>query len=133
MFEWKEKYIVGIHEIDQQHKALVDLINRLFSAMQSGAGKDVLDDTLAGLIEYTRKHFLTEELLMENYDYPNLTEHQLAHRNFSEEVLKFEQDYRSGNSGISIQLITFLRNWLSDHICKEDQQYAEYLRGKGLR
>jgi len=133
MFEWNEKYALGIQEIDAQHKALIELINRLFAAMQSGAGKDVLNDTLSGLIDYTRRHFLTEEILMDNYDFPGLPEHQAEHRKFSEEVARFQEEYSAGNTGISIQLITFLRNWLDDHICRTDHQYGGFLREKGLR
>jgi len=133
MFEWKEKYAVGIQEIDAQHKALIALIVKLFSAMQSGAGKDVLEETLTGLIDYTHRHFMTEEMLMGNYDYSGLEEHMLEHQKFIAEISRFQKDYLSGNSGISIQLITFLRNWLEDHICKTDHQYAEFFRGKGLR
>jgi len=59
MFEWKEKYSLGIQELDAQHKTLIDMINNLFAAMQSGAGKDLLDQTLSGLVEYTRHHFMT--------------------------------------------------------------------------
>ncbi len=133
MFEWKDKYALGIHEIDAQHRALVDLINRLFAAMQSGAGKDVLDETLAGLADYSRRHFLTEELLMGNYDYPDLEAHKREHRAFSEEIASFRDAFQSGNTGISIQLISYLRDWLDDHICRTDHTYGAYLREKGVR
>ncbi|PLY02707.1 MAG: hemerythrin [Desulfuromonas sp.] len=133
MFVWKEKYVLGIGEIDKQHKALVDLINRLFSAMQSGAGKDVLEETLNGLVDYTRHHFMTEEILMGNYDFPDVDAHKMEHRKFAEEVEAFRQDFQSGNTGISIQLISFLRDWLDSHICETDYKYGEYLRGQGAR
>ena len=133
MFEWKEKYVLGIEEIDNQHRNLVDLINRLFAAMQSGAGKDVLDETLSGLVDYTRRHFMTEEILMGNYDYPELDEHVAEHHKFTEEISKFQQEYQSGNTGISIQLISYLRNWLDEHISETDHKYGDFLREKGLR
>jgi len=133
MFEWNEKYVLDIEGIDAQHRGLVDLINRLFAAMQSGAGKDVLDVTLDGLLDYTRKHFLTEELLMDNYDYPGLPEHQQEHRKLTEEVLKFQAEFNAGNTGIAIQLITFMRDWLDNHICEADKQYASFLRQHGVR
>jgi len=133
MFEWKEKYAVGVQEIDTQHKALIAMIDKLFSAMQGGAGKDVLKETLAGLLDYTHRHFMTEEILMGNYGYSGLEEHMSEHQKFIAEIGRFQKDYLSGNTGISIQLITFLRNWLDDHICKTDHQYAEFFRKKGLR
>ena len=133
MLEWKEKYAIGIQEIDAQHKILVDMICKLFAAMQSGAGKDVLDVTISGLVDYTQRHFMTEEILMGNYDYPELDLHQSEHRKFSAEVARFQEEFQSGNTGISIQLITFLRNWLDEHICQTDHKYAKYLREKGVR
>lgn len=133
MFEWKEKYALGIHEIDAQHQSLVNLINKLFAAMQSGAGRDLLEETLAGLIDYTQRHFMTEEMLMSNYDYPELDLHKQEHWKFCEEITSFQEEFQTGNTGLSIQLITFLRNWLDDHICRTDQRYGDFLRSKGVR
>jgi hemerythrin-like metal-binding protein len=133
MLEWKEKYAIGIQEIDAQHKNLVNMIIKLFSAMQSGAGKDVLEEILAGLVDYTRKHFMTEEILMGNFDFPELEAHQKEHHKFVEEVTHFQQEYQSGNTGLSIQLITFLRNWLDEHICETDHKYGAFLKAKGVR
>lgn len=133
MFEWKEKYLLGITGIDNQHKELVAVTGRLFAAMQSGAGKDVLDTTLSELILYTRKHFLTEEMLLANYDYPEMEAHKAEHRALTEDVLRYQRDFRSGNTGLSIELLTFLRDWLETHICQSDRNYAVYLRHKGVR
>ena len=101
--------------------------------MQSGAGKDVLEETLTGLVDYTRRHFMTEEILMGNYDYPELEKHQKEHHKFVAEIAKFQQEFETGNTGLSIQLITFLRNWLDEHICEADHKYGEFLRSKGVR
>lgn len=133
MFEWKEKYVLGIAELDAQHKALVDLINRLFVAMQNGVGKDLVGETLNELVDYARRHFMTEEILMDNYGFDGLEEHAREHRRFSEEVQRFRDAFDAGNTGITIQLLTFLRNWLDDHICRTDHAYAPYLKERGAR
>ena len=71
LFEWSEKYSVGIREIDDQHKKLIGLVARLQDAMREGKGKAVLDKVLAELIQYTRTHFAAEERIMQTNGYPD--------------------------------------------------------------
>lgn len=39
---WSDKLSVGVQQMDMQHKRLVELINELYEAMNSGKGNDVL-------------------------------------------------------------------------------------------
>lgn len=39
---WNDRIKVGIKEIDDQHKVLIDYINQLYDAMKARKGKEVL-------------------------------------------------------------------------------------------
>jgi hemerythrin len=67
LFDWKEDYSVGVASIDDQHKRLIAWINRLHEAMTAGAAGNVMEQTLADLIDYTVYHFATEEKLFAQY------------------------------------------------------------------
>jgi len=69
MFEWKPEYSVQIPEIDAQHQRLFCLAAELHNAMAQGKGKNVLEHSLAQLVDYTKTHFAHEERLMQESGY----------------------------------------------------------------
>ena len=52
--EWSDALSVGIEEIDEQHKMLVDLVNKMHEAIHQRHGSDVVKSILSDLAEYTR-------------------------------------------------------------------------------
>ena len=61
LITWSDMLAVHIKGIDDQHKCLVDLVNRLHDSMKSGAGNSVIRPVLSDLLNYTSFHFATEE------------------------------------------------------------------------
>ncbi|OPY31218.1 MAG: hypothetical protein A4E32_01668 [Methanomassiliicoccales archaeon PtaU1.Bin124] len=118
--EWSDKLSVGLPEIDDQHKELINILNRLHSAMVEGKGKVVLKDTLADLADYTVTHFYTEERYMTRYRYPQMGQHRLEHEAFVAKVKKFQEDFDAGNATITIELLRFIKEWLVNHISGTD-------------
>jgi hemerythrin-like metal-binding protein len=127
IINWDEKFSVSNEEIDSQHKKLVKLINDLFDSMRSGKSKEVLDGILTELIEYTDYHFKSEEKAMEEASYPELPAHIKIHDSFVSKVLEFKKDFDEGNVYISLEIINFLKDWILDHILKEDKKYVNYI------
>ncbi len=72
---WGPKLILGIEEIDGQHKKLVSLINQLHKAMKLKKGSQNSGKILNSLADYTVYHFGYEEDLFEKYSYPGTAEH----------------------------------------------------------
>jgi hemerythrin len=131
LITWKDAYSVNVASIDEQHKILIGLINKLHDAMSSGQGKAVRSTVLTELAAYTRTHFSYEESLMARAIYPNLTTHRTLHRDLVARISSLESRMETGAS-IAIETMTFLRNWLVEHIQQEDKGYSECLRNKGI-
>ena len=131
-FQWKESYSVKVLALDTQHKKLFDLINELHGAMSSGHGKDVAGDVLHRLTDYTVSHFRAEEALMEKYNFPGLAAHRIEHKALTDKVLAFKKEFESGTSVVTPQLMTFLQNWIKDHIQGVDQRYSDFLNAHGV-
>ena len=129
MFEWSSRLEVGIPSIDNQHRELVSMLARLFDAMQSGAGSSVLGEILGSLEHYAQKHFAEEEALMAQHDYHDRDSHRAAHAIFQRKVndLK-EQHAQNDQGGLSVQVVLFLRNWLTEHIANVDQLLGDFLQ-----
>ena len=67
---WGPKLWVGVKDIDDQHKKLVEIVNKLNDAMVAGHGREVIGPTLNELIRYTQQHFAAEERIMLSLDPP---------------------------------------------------------------
>ncbi|KOR27636.1 hemerythrin, partial [Achromatium sp. WMS1] len=76
---WSEEISVGVEEIDEQHKVLLNLINELNDAMQARRSHDVITSIINKLSEYTRIHFAVEESLMRILNYPDYESHKAQH------------------------------------------------------
>ncbi|MBF0170986.1 MAG: hemerythrin family protein [Nitrospinae bacterium] len=125
---WSEKYMLHIPPIDRQHKVLVDLINRVFTAMKRGAGLEELKATLDELIAYTRRHFADEERLLERYGFPALQYHRSMHRKLEDDISLMYGDLDArGKTLVALKLMRFLKQWLVEHILVEDMQYANHI------
>lgn len=131
-FEWNESYSVKVGVLDTQHKKLFKMVQELQDAMKLGHGKDKARDILRRLIEYTVYHFSAEEKLMENHGYPSLAQHRAEHKTLTDQVVAFKKDYEAGNRSI-LPLMTFLQDWLRNHILTVDQKYSDFMNAHGVR
>ncbi|NPV02538.1 MAG: hemerythrin family protein [Brevinematales bacterium] len=129
---WNDTLSVNIPEIDRQHQRLIDLINLLHDAMKQGKGKDVLSVTLDELAKYSVEHFTAEEKLMLKYQYPNYPAHKAEHESFIKKVTDFQNGFIEGKMLLSIEILTFLRDWTINHIAETDKKYIPFLSPKGL-
>ena len=130
MFDWKNDYSVGYIEIDTQHKRLFQLAQELHDAMAKGHGKDALSRTLSNLVAYTKQHFACEEKLMQTHRYPDYHAHKAQHDALTQQVVQFQKDFEAGHGTVTIDLMTFLRDWLSHHIGQTDRNVAAFLKQK---
>ena len=132
LFAWKEEYSVNIKEIDDQHKVLVGMVNEMHDAMSKGQGKEVLGPILDKMVDYTKKHFTTEERLMQQYRYPEFNEHKAKHTKMAEKVLALQKDFHQGSFQLTYEVSKFLKDWLNKHILGTDKKYSEFLNSKGV-
>jgi hemerythrin len=116
LFQWSQEMSVNVKEIDEQHKKLVDLINLLHDSMKSGKGKDVLSRVLNDLTDYTVYHFGTEEKLFQKYGYPEYLRHKKEHDDLTKQVVEIKTRYEAGQEMITIEVMSFLKDWLNNHI-----------------
>lgn len=130
-FTWSDSYSVGIPEIDEQHKALFELIDRLHRAIVARQGSAACAEILKELVDYTRIHFALEQSLMHMGGYPDYDGHCLLHKNLVAEVETLQEKIDSGTAAISFELLHFLRNWLTKHILGEDMKYAAFFQKSG--
>jgi len=128
LIEWDDSIATGIDLIDDQHKELVALINRLNSAMQQGLGKAVVGEILDELGRYAVFHFEQEETLFDQYGYPETDQHKAVHQKLLGQATEFIEQFQSGQTGMSRDLFLFLKDWLTNHIKGVDKRYVPFLK-----
>lgn len=132
LMEWDNNLSVGVTEIDDQHKKLVDHLNVLNDAMKERKGKEVMDDILEGLVEYAATHFATEEKYFDKYNYPKKTTHTKEHTSFVINIMEFKKGFDDGKVTLTMDLMCFLKDWLAKHINGSDKHYTKCFNRNGL-
>jgi len=130
LMTWGPKLVIGIEEIDNQHKELVSLINQLHKAMKLKHGSRQAGTILSRLADYTVYHFGHEEKLFETYNYPDKKQHIKTHKDLVAQVVDFKTQFEQGRASLTMDLMNFLTDWLKNHIMKTDKAYAPFLKEK---
>jgi len=135
LIKWRDSYSVDFEQLDKQHEVLVKFINEMFIIIRDKEINISLSYQIDQLIKYTKEHFDYEEKLLEKAGFELLAQHKEIHKKLVEEVVDLREQVEKNTDGICSDLYAFLRNWLIDHILKEDMQYKECLlaaKEKGL-
>jgi len=123
--EWKDEYSIGIPEIDDQHKLLLECVARLVEAKSDPDRDLAVYFTLGELEDYVRVHFAVEEALIRMFDCPGREAHAREHSGFVEYLEAMRQS--ALRRDVRDELADFLRRWLVDHVLVSDRQYAGVL------
>ncbi|RII29462.1 MAG: hypothetical protein CXR30_11240 [Geobacter sp.] len=129
---WSKSYSVGVDSMDKEHQRLIDIINKLYGAMRSGRGKDAIGSILDELIEYTKTHFTHEERLMQESGFAGLDEQKRAHGALIGQVIEIQTKFIAGTA-LSQEVMSFLKNWLVNHIQGMDKSYGPSMNKKGIK
>lgn len=134
----EEEFGVGIPQIDSQHRNIFKLLEDLVSIMRRKGTPAELGVALDGLLDYTKYHFQVEKVIFDEYKYPDAATHCVEHQIFTEKITnrvnKFKQNMISDSADevnlrkMNLELITFLGDWLIEHIQKRDREYGNFCR-----
>lgn len=129
---WNEQLEIGIAQIDEQHRWLVDITNTLHGLLSAGnAHAEELGHILEQLMDYTMNHFIVEEELFHRLGYPESNAHKAQHNVFCERVMDLLTRHDMGEL-VGLDALNLLKNWLTNHIIKIDKKYVEYFRTQGI-
>lgn len=128
--EWSSELSVGFSQIDEEHKKLVDLVNRLHEAMSKGKSSQILGSLFDEMVSYTQTHFHSEERLMKDHAYPEIIAHVKEHQDLIRQVGDLHEKYKAGTALLSIATMDFLKKWLASHILGTDLKLGNFLSAR---
>ena len=131
--EWQDEYSVGVKELDDQHKILLDFINTLLKEQVNEYNAAQLSESVSSLIHYAYVHFATEERYLAQTPFPDLKQHILEHvdsiMKTMELSLKVKEDIQDNRR----ELLAYLKGWYSSHVLGIDRLYIPLLQANGIK
>ena len=117
-----------VKEMEAPHKRLHVSVKE----MKTRQGKPALVKIMDELVDYTVMHFGMEEKLFSQYGYDEEKEHKAIHKKLVDQVLDYQKRLIAGDPTVSINLMTFLKDWLTSHIKGIDTKYVPFMKEHGI-
>ncbi len=128
IFPWNDHFSTGIPQIDEQHKMLVSLVNKLAYDVAYGLEAANLERIFGELVEYVYHHFKAEEGLWAECLASDEWEirHRDEHNEFVDAISSMQGNGRNFLEHKSAEeLLSFLTHWLVFHILESDRRLAK--------
>jgi len=129
---WDELASTGVDSMDAEHRLQVSLVNALEELVQQGADPAVLERTVSQLVDFTSVHFLSEELMMRLYAYPQHDAHKLEHARLKQQVDELRSRLAAGGREAGVAIVAELHAWLVGHVRTMDQAFASWCAKNGI-
>ncbi len=124
---WTDAMSVGNLRLDDQHKIIIECLNRLHPLLDLPNQQAEINTTIEKLEDFVLIHFSEEEQAMRLANFPNIREHQSQHDAMFELVFKMKTDIEHGRTVDARTLFGILNEWLVGHILSSDRDYIPYL------
>ena len=128
LVSWNDSLSVNIESIDKEHRKLIDMLNEFYDNIVSKSNKENISELIKKMKDYTVFHFINEERQLRQHNYPKFEEHKAEHQKFIDKVTEMENRFNEGKLILSLEVTTFLKDWLQHHIMVIDKKYSNFLK-----
>ncbi len=122
---WSDEFLIGIEELDYEHRCLIEDINKLYRELREHVDMDRTKATLGIIYARMQAHFALEESVMVSHKYVHYPAHKAEHERlldeYTERMTKFD---RNPNPGDQKAIEDILRQWIVDHILTSDKKMS---------
>jgi hemerythrin len=130
IMEWNDTLDIGVDAMNNEHKQILDAMNRIYDAAQAGRAGEDINRLVAQLGSVCVRHFKDEEAFMASIAFPGLTNHKLIHEDLLDRFARHSEEIRIAGGRANGQFFHFLQHWLAAHIKGIDRKYGDHARGK---
>lgn len=122
---WQDRFNIGVEIIDNEHKKLFGILNRLFAYKTDESKRQwVCQEGIKYFKDHAMKHFTEEEQYMASIDYAGFETHRHLHDNFRRKTLPALEKELAQSSFTTDAIDHFLgvcAGWLLGHTLTEDR------------
>ena len=126
LLEWQDRFRTHVDPFDDHHQHLFFLLNQAYDNLEQGQLTERMGELLNELIDYTIYHFRAEEHWMKENQSPHYEKHLQEHARFIERISELHADFLCGKTKISLEVLSFMKNWIEQHILVSDEEYAQF-------
>ncbi|NOR36687.1 MAG: bacteriohemerythrin [Woeseiaceae bacterium] len=125
LFRWDDSFLIGIKELDHEHKILIEDINKLHEKLAGSDEMSEIRKCLGDICARMQAHFALEEHVMKEHDYEFFDEHKREHDEFLEDYTEYMMRFLNAPS-ISLKnpIEECLRQWVVGHIATSDKKMS---------
>lgn len=135
LIPWEDKFSIGIVEIDEQHKKMLSIINKLYSLLKekNNDNPEEMAAIIQEMVDYAVYHFQTEEKYFALFNYEKSGEHIEIHNQYRTKIEDWHKRYsETRDSAVFFEISTYLHDWWIWHINNTDRDYAPLLKEHGV-
>ncbi|MBL6958226.1 MAG: bacteriohemerythrin [Rhodospirillales bacterium] len=129
LIEWSDAFLIGIEELDYEHRSLIDDINELHRELTEHDDKDKIENTLGDILVRMQTHFALEEHVMQANKFPGYNEHKTQHNKLLDEYTGFLVQCKTAPDTGDCQAVKGMLNmWIVEHILTSDKQMSAMVK-----
>ena len=129
LLTWRDDWLLDIDLLDDEHRLMVRLINRLANPDEPTPLIQRLDD----LIAHLRGHFQVEQAFLREIRYPDMDGHSREHAMQMAEFVDMRRELArtpapSQPPTLELSDLRAIKHWFFNHVVAEDRRYAAFYR-----
>jgi hemerythrin-like metal-binding protein/PAS domain S-box-containing protein len=128
LLDWVDAFELGVDEMDEQHKQLIQLINVVYSSIKQDKNKKEIKENIRSFVDFASYHFGNEEHYFEQFGFEWSLEHTQEHKAFIKEIVQFQSDYAGNKLKFLDEIMIFIKKWLFSHFSVTDKKYVELFK-----
>ena len=131
LFKWDDSFLIGIEELDHEHKVLIDDINRLHDELGRQGDKAGIEQCLGDIYARMQAHFALEEHVMKEHGYEFYDEHKREHNKLLDSYTEYMVQLLN-DTGVSSStpVEDDLKYWVIHHIVNSDKKMSLMVQDK---
>ncbi len=131
--KWCDEISTGIDTIDNEHKVLISLANKLYDSVLRNEGREIINEAIEELILCTAIHFTHEEEYMLEIKYPAFQEHVKEHNKIRTHVMLLQAEaQKEETEALANEVFVFLKGWITGHILFCDKAFVLHFKKHGI-
>lgn len=132
ILQWDNTLSTGIDNIDNQHKEIFNLVNKLFYAMANLNNTTDILKCLDVLENFLINHFKEEEAIQKQHKYPKQQKQHNQHEELKNELINLKNIFEM--TGISTLFVISVNQKMfklcKNHIINEDGDFGNFILEK---
>ena len=113
--------------LDKEDQQLIDLLDAIDKCISDGGSANQVYNYFSEFVVLANEHFKNEEIIMEEYKYPDIIKHKKEHADLQEQLLILQSKLDQGRTPFGKEYMKMLRKWLGEHLIGNDKKLSDFL------